>query len=143
MARFNMSTKITVADQGVARAALGREKNPTYHHALMLRRIIEVGEATAQELYTWMTENAGQMSEGQQATFKKYSAACHLSYFINRNRGAVKATDVEGNAVAQGPTKVKKAEAPAEAKKEEAPAAPAPATEVVDVIDAALAEVTE
>jgi len=119
MAKFNMSTVVEVADQAVATAALKAEKNPLYCHALLLKRVVEVGKATCQELYAWLEENkTALMPEAGVATWDKYSAACHLSYFINRCRGAVLATTTDGTPVPQGPTKVKKAAVEAEVKEE-------------------------
>jgi hypothetical protein len=63
------------------------------------------------------------MPEAGVATWDKYSKACHMSYFINRCRGAVTASLPDGTPVVQTATKVKKAkvteEAPAEEPAEE------------------------
>jgi hypothetical protein len=137
MAKFNMSTVVEVADQAVATAALKAEKNPLYCHALLLKRVVEVGKATCQELYTWLEENkAALMPEAGVATWDKYSATCHLSYFVNRCRGAVLASTTDGTPVPQGPTKAKKAAVEAEVK-EEAVEEPA---EVVTAEEKALEE---
>jgi len=119
--KFNMGTVVEVADKAVAEAALKAEKNPGYCHALLLKRVIETGKATCQELYTWLEENkAALMTEAMVATWDKYSAACHLSYFVNRCRGAVIASLPDGTPVVQTATKVKKTKV--EEVKEEAPA---------------------
>lgn len=119
--KFNMATLVKVADPAVAQATLAAEKNPLYCHALLLKRVIEVGQATCAELHAWLEQHKAElMPAAGVATWDKYSAACHMSYFVNRCRGAVTA-ELGGVAVPQGPTKAKK--------KDEAPAVAAPAEE--------------
>jgi len=140
--KFNMGTVVTLADAAVANALVAKEKNQSYHHNLLLKRVIEVGSATCQELNDWLEgQKAALMTPAGVATWDKYSAACHLSYFINRCRGAVTAA-VDGVAVPQGPTKVSKKAAKAEAAPVEAPVAEEPAEEPSE-LEAALADASE
>ncbi len=145
MAKFNMNTLVKLADLAVANAMLAKSKNPQYHHDLLLKKVIAAGETgmTCAALAASLeAEKAAVMTPAGVATWDKYSDTCHLSYFINRCRGAVIAT-VDGVAIAQGPTKAKKAAKPAEVVAE-TPAVEAPAAEAAPAVeapvDAALAE---
>jgi len=122
MARgFDLSIKLSISDKAVAEAALKAAKNPSYCHTLLLKNLIEYGNAmTAQELVNWLNANLGLMSGEQAEQWKKYSAGCHMAYFINRFRGAVQGTKTDGTVVvgvARQPKAKEEAavEAPAEA----------------------------
>ncbi len=136
MARgFDMNTTVEIADAGVAKAIQDAAKNKSYHHNLLLGRLQEVNKATCAELCTWLeTNKATLMTEGQVATWDKYSDGCHLSYFVNRMRGAVKATRPDGTVITPVVRKGKaKAETPAEPATPAQPVeAPAPVTELAD-----------
>jgi hypothetical protein len=123
MARgFDLSIKLSISDNAVAEAALKAAKNPSYCHTLLLKNLIEYGEMTAQELVNWLNENLGLMSGEQAEQWKKYSAGCHMAYFINRFRGAVQGTKADGTVVVGVARKPKAKEAAVEVKEEvEAP----------------------
>jgi hypothetical protein len=136
--KFNMGTVVQVADPVVAAAMVAKEKNPQYHHTLLLKQVVELAEPiTCKDLYDWLeSQKALLMTEEGVKTWDKYSAACHMAYFINRCRGAIKA-EVDGVAVVQTATKVKKVKA--EVKAEE-PAEPAEAsTPEEEAVEEALA----
>jgi len=121
MARgFDLSIKLSISDKAVADAALKASKNPSYCHTLLLKRLIEVETATAQELVDWLNGNLGLMTGEQAAQWKKYSAGCHMAYFINRFRGAVQGLKADGTVVVGVARKPKAKEVKAEE------AAPAP-----------------
>ena len=118
---FDMSTIVKVSDIAVAKGMLEKAKDKQFHHNLMLARLVEVGECTCTELEAWLEANkATLMDEPHRKPWDKYSAPAHMSYFVNRSRGAITAWTTTGTQLAQTATKVKKAkadaaEAPAEA----------------------------
>jgi hypothetical protein len=131
---FDLSTIVKIADASLATGALAKAKDKQFHHNLMLGRLIEVGECTCKELEAWLEgEKATLMDEAHRGPWDKYSAACHMAYFVNRFRGAITAWKADGTQVAQTATKVKKAKA-------EEVAAPeaAPVEEVADAVTADL-----
>lgn len=125
MARgFDLSITLSVSDTAVALAALKAAKNPGYCHNKLLARLIEVGTATAQDLAAWYTNEAPADEQ-----WKKYSAGCHMAYFLNRFRGAVQGAKADGTVVV-GKARAKKAKA--EVKAEEAPEVEADVAEAVE-----------
>jgi hypothetical protein len=131
-----MNTVVDIADQALAKGLVAKLK--AKHHKDLLEIAIEAcpaGPVTCQQLYDALESQKDDMLDVEQLRiWDKYSAACHMSYFVNRCRGAVIAT-LDGTTVEQRPTGKKKAavvEAPVE---QVAPVA----DEVTADIEAALA----
>jgi hypothetical protein len=116
-----MDTIVKISDIAVAKGMLEKAKDKQFHHNLMLARLVEVGECSCKELEAWLEANKGTlMDEAHRAPWDKYSAPAHMSYFVNRSRGALTAWKTDGTQVAQTATKVKKVKVEAEVAVEEA-----------------------
>ena len=85
---FNMSVRLQVTD--VAAATIAAAKTKSEVHKSMLEALISMENAqpgeiiTAQELYDWQENNKESLSEEQQVIWDRYSARCHMQYFVNR-----------------------------------------------------------
>jgi uncharacterized protein YaiE (UPF0345 family) len=101
------SLRLSLSNADAARAALAAVKHPQYHHNVMLGRLVEMGNATAQELVDWVNGNLEVLGTGQDV-WKRYGAGCHVAYFIRRWRGIVTATKADGTVVVVAARKVTK-----------------------------------
>jgi hypothetical protein len=85
---FSMETRLTVTDVAVATVAAAKTKSEC--HREMLQAMIGLEHAqpgdviTAQELYNWMENNKESLTEDQRVIWNRYSARCHMKYFISR-----------------------------------------------------------
>ena len=132
---FNMDTIVKISDIAVAKGMLEKAKDKQFHHNLMLARLVEVGECTCKELEAYLEANKlSLMDEAHRAPWDKYSAPAHMSYFVNRSRGALTAWTTTGTQLVQTATKVKKV------KTEEAPVAEETAPVTADEAALATAE---
>lgn len=117
---FDMNTTVIASDVAGAKALSAKLK--AQHHKDLLDIIIEAtpdGAVTCKQVID--SYDAENLNEEQARIYKKYSAAAHMQYLINRCRGVVTATKVDGNVIVPTTTggKAPKAKKAAEA---EAPA---------------------